>query len=243
MPLHAGDRLGPYEILGVVGAGGMGEVYRARDHRLGRDVALKVLPSDRASDPERLRRFEHEARAVAALNHPNILSIHDTGAESDVSYLVFELLEGQTVRGLLQKGPLSPAKVADYGVQVCRGLAAAHEKGIVHRDLKPENLFLTRDGIVKILDFGLARLAHPLHDKDEEATTLSQGTDPGVVMGTVGYMFPGAGQGRARGPPLGSVLAGGGALRDAVGAARLPRDEFGRDVERDPEGRATWASA
>jgi hypothetical protein len=166
----------------------MAEVYRARDPRLGRDVALKILPADHASDPARVRRFQHEAHAVAALNHPNILALYDTGTEDGVTYAVFELLEGQTLRGLLQKGPVARAKVVDYGVQVCRGLAAAHEKGIVHRDLKPENLFLTRDGVVKILDFGLARLVQPR--EDEQTGTLSQGTDAGVVMGTVGYMSP-----------------------------------------------------
>ena len=188
MTLQTSDRLGPYEILGPVGAGGMGEVYRARDTRLGRDVALKVLPSDHAAHPGRVRRFEHEARTVAALNHPNILALYDTGTENGVTYAVFELLEGQTLRALLQKGPVPVAKVADYGVQICHGLAAAHDKGIVHRDLKPENLFLTKDGIVKILDFGLARLARVRGES--ESTTQSQGTDFGIVLGTVGYMSP-----------------------------------------------------
>jgi Tol biopolymer transport system component len=170
----------------------MGEVYRARDPRLGREVALKVLPPDAAADPERLGRFQREARAVASLNHPHILAVHDIGSDHGVDYVVFELLEGQTLRGRLEPGPLPARKVVDYGVQVCRGLAAAHERGVVHRDLKPENLFLTAGGQVKILDFGLAKLSEPDADQDElpRAETRSAITAAGRVMGTVGYMSP-----------------------------------------------------
>jgi serine/threonine-protein kinase len=170
----------------------MGEVYRAKDPRLGREVAVKVLPSPLASDSDALARFEREARAVAALSHPNILAIHDFGAHEGIAYAVTELLEGQTLRERLVAGPLSPRKAVEYGVQAARGLAAAHDRGIVHRDLKPENLFVTHDGRVKILDFGLARVSAPDSSRAQttEARTATVGTEPGVVMGTVGYMSP-----------------------------------------------------
>ncbi len=192
MTLSKGTRLGPYEILAPLGAGGMGEVYRARDTRLGREVAVKVLPETFAEDPDRLRRFEQEARAASALNHPNILTIHDVGREQRLSYVVFELLEGETLRQQLSSGPLAVAKAIDYGVEIARGLAAAHEKGIVHRDLKPENIFVTRDDRVKILDFGLAKLTHPERTIGSltEAATRTADTEPGVVMGTLAYMSP-----------------------------------------------------
>src|SRR6476469_6910107 len=153
MPLSAGTRLGPYEILAPIGAGGMGEVYRARDERLGRDVAIKVLPASFSTDPDRLRRFEQEARAAGLLNHPNITSVFDIGSHDGAPYVVTELLEGETLRAALAGGRLSARKAIDHAVQLAQGLAAAHEKGIVHRDLKPENVFVTRDGRVKILDF------------------------------------------------------------------------------------------
>jgi serine/threonine protein kinase len=153
--LTPGTRLGEYEVKSLLGSGGMGEVYRARDARLGRDVAIKVLPL-LAANSDRLWRFEHEARAAAALNHPNILAVFQMGTYEGAPYLVSELLEGETLRELLKRGPLSVRKAIDYGMQIARGLAAAHEKGIVHRDLKPENLFVTKDGRAKILDFGLA---------------------------------------------------------------------------------------
>ena len=188
MTLQAGTRIGPYEVLALIGAGGMGEVYRARDPKLNRDVAIKVLPQAVASDPERLARFEREAQAVAALSHPNILAIHDFGTSSGVSYAVMELLEGATLRDRLTAGPLSPRKSAEYACEIARGLAAAHEKGIVHRDLKPENVFVTTAGHVKILDFGLAR--HAVAAAGAADHTMTAGTGPGVVMGTVGYMSP-----------------------------------------------------
>jgi len=190
MGLTSGTKLGRYEILTSAGAGGMGEVYRARDARLNRDVAIKVLPVAFATDPERLRRFQQEAQAVAALNHPNILAIHDFGEHEGSPYIVSEFLEGETLRGRLDAGDLPVRKASEYAEQIARGLAAAHEKGIVHRDLKPENIFVTRDGRVKILDFGLARLVRQEGALAADAATLASQTEPGVVMGTVGYMSP-----------------------------------------------------
>src|SRR6266496_2543249 len=161
MTLSAGSRLGPYEVLSTLGAGGMGEVYRARDARLKREVAIKVLPASFSQDADRLRRFEQEAQAAGGLNHPNITAVYDFGSHEGAPYIVTELLEGETLRAALATGPLPLRKALDYGLQMARALAVAHEKGIVHRDLKPENLFLTTDGRVKILDFGLARVTHP----------------------------------------------------------------------------------
>ena len=165
----------------------MGEVYRARDSRLERDVAIKVLPELVSSEPERLQRFEVEAKAAAALNHPNILAVYQMGTYAGVPYLVSELLEGKTLAESLRRGPLPLRKAIDYGVQIAHGLAAAHEKGIVHRDLKPDNLFVTKDGRIKILDFGLAKVTPPKDSVTSQAPTL---TLPGVAMGTVGYMSP-----------------------------------------------------
>jgi eukaryotic-like serine/threonine-protein kinase len=192
MPLAAGTKLGPYEIVAPLRAGGMGEVYRARDLRLGRDVALKILPQSFAADRERLHRFEQESRAVAAFNHPNILGIHDVGQHNGSPFLVSELLEGESLRAVLDRGALPQRKVIDYSVQIAQGLAIAHAKDIIHRDLKPENLFLTRDGRVKILDFGLAKaLQKPGTGADlERATMTSPPTAVGVVMGTASYMAP-----------------------------------------------------
>jgi TolB-like protein len=191
MTLSAGTRLGPYEIVAPLGAGGMGEVYRARDRKLDRDVAVKVLPQSVAADPDTLARFEREAKAVAALSHPNILSIFDFGTQEGLSYAVMELLEGETLRGKLDAGPISQKQAVDYALQVAKGLSAAHEKGIVHRDLKPENLFVSRDGHVKILDFGLAkRVERVAPGKETSAPTRSGHTEPGTVMGTAGYMSP-----------------------------------------------------
>jgi serine/threonine protein kinase/Tol biopolymer transport system component len=188
MPLTPGTILGQYEIRSPLGAGGMGEVYRAHDTRLDREVAIKVLPESLTSDPDRLRRFEQEARAAAALNHPNILAVYQMATHEGVSYMVSELLEGETLRERLRRGP-PLRKTIDYAVQIAHGLAAAHDKGIVHRDLKPENLFVTKDGRVKILDFGLAKLAQPREASGAEAT-IAYGTESGMVMGTVGYMSP-----------------------------------------------------
>ncbi len=188
--LTPGTRIGEYEVRSLLGAGGMGEVYRAHDSRLGRDVAIKVLPALFAADTDRLRRFEQEARAAAALNHPNILAVYQMGTHAGAPYLVSELLEGEPLRELLKRGRLAVHKAIDYGVQMARGLSAAHEKGIVHRDLKPENLFVTKDGRVKILDFGLARLTQRLPNSAQSALTAGSATEPGLVMGTVGYMSP-----------------------------------------------------
>ena len=195
MALTTGTRLGPYEIVAAIGAGGMGEVYRARDTRLDRQVAIKVLPVAFASDHDRIARFEREAKAVAALSHPNILAIHDIGVQersSDGSsprstYVVTELLDGETLRDRVSKGALPVRKAIDIAAQIARGLAAAHDKGIVHRDLKPENVFVLEDGRIKILDFGLARQTTPGSGATE---TVAAMTDPGSVMGTVGYMAP-----------------------------------------------------
>ena len=188
MALIPGARLGPYEILAPLGAGGMGEVYRARDKKLDRDVAIKVLPQSVAADPDTRARFEREAKAVAALSHPNILSIFDFGAEAGIAYAVMELLEGESLRGKLDTGPITQKQAVDYALQVARGLSAAHGKGIVHRDLKPENLFVTRDGHLKILDFGLAKRVDT--GAEMSGPTCSGQTEPGTIMGTAGYMSP-----------------------------------------------------
>ncbi|MBZ5647989.1 MAG: protein kinase [Acidobacteriia bacterium] len=191
MPIAVGTKLGPYEVQGIAGSGGMGEVYRARDSRLDRTVAVKVLPDAVAADEDRLRRFEQEARSIAALNHPNILSIHDTGALDGTRYIVTELLEGDTLRERLASGALPVRKAVDYALQICRGLSAAHEKGITHRDIKPENIFITRDGRVKILDFGLAKQEGAAAAAAATVThSRPVDTSPGTVMGTAGYMSP-----------------------------------------------------
>lgn len=192
MTLSPGTKLGPYEILNPLGAGGMGEVYRARDTRLGREVAIKVLPEHLSADDDAVARFDREARAVAALSHPNILALHDFGKEGATAYAVMELLDGKTLRARLDGGALPFRKCVEYGVQIAEGLAAAHEKGIVHRDLKPDNIFVTPDGHVKILDFGLARSELAAAPEDSQAPTAAAAaaTDPGTVMGTVGYMSP-----------------------------------------------------
>ncbi|PYS32627.1 MAG: hypothetical protein DMF75_11500 [Acidobacteria bacterium] len=191
MTIAAGTKLGRYEIRSKIGAGGMGEVYRARDEKLNRNVAIKVLPAALSQDGERLRRFEQEAQAAGALNHPNILAVYDVGTHDDAPYIVSELLEGEELREQLNDGLLPQRKALDYAQQIAQGLAAAHERGITHRDLKPENLFVTTDGRVKILDFGLAKL-RPLRNEgvSSEIDTRKQITDPGTVMGTVGYMSP-----------------------------------------------------
>jgi eukaryotic-like serine/threonine-protein kinase len=193
MALAGGTRLGPYEIVAPLGAGGMGEVYRARDGRLGRDVAVKVLPTQLADDPDRRRRFELEARAAGALNHPSVLAVLDVGVDGSTVYLVTELLDGETLRAKLAGGALPLRKAIEWAVQIAQGLAAAHEKGIVHRDLKPENLFVTRDGRVKILDFGLAKAVtagDAAAGSETDSTRTEGATGPGAVLGSAGYMAP-----------------------------------------------------
>ena len=192
MTLSAGSRLGPYEILAPLGAGGMGEVYRARDTRLGREVAVKVLPAAFAADPERLTRFEREARSASALSHPNIVAIFDVGSADSVSYIAMELVSGRPLRALLG-APLPIRQLLQIGAQIAEGLSKAHGAGIVHRDLKPENVMVNEDGLVKILDFGLAKLTQSsgaIASPGTQVPTLAVETEPGIVMGTVGYMSP-----------------------------------------------------
>jgi serine/threonine protein kinase len=209
----------------------MGEVYRAKDARLGRAVAIKVLPSSFAADHERLQRFAQEARSAAALNHPNILSIFDIGDGHNRSpYVVSELLEGETLRDRLRNGALPTRKAMDYALQTAKGLAAAHEKGIVHRDLKPENLFITEDGRVKILDFGLAKLTAPeVQNNGADAPTVQAVTEPGLIMGTVGYMSPE----QVRGKPADSrsdIFAFGAILYEMVSGKRAFHGETTADT-------------
>jgi Tol biopolymer transport system component len=185
-----GQRLGPYEILAAIGAGGMGEVYKARDTRLNRDVAIKVLPASFSTDADRLRRFQLEAQSAGALNHPNILVVYDIGSQDQAPYLVSELLEGETLREKLRQGKLPIARAIDYAKQIAAGLAAAHGKGITHRDIKPENLFVTKNGHVKILDFGLAKVTLSPEKRDDNMSTETRATNPGAVMGTAAYMSP-----------------------------------------------------
>ena len=221
MALTSGTKLGPYEIQSPLGAGGMGEVYRARDTRLGRDVAVKILPESFARESDRLHRFEQEARAVAALNHPNILAIFDAGQNNGSPFLVSELLEGETLRTVLDRGPMQQRKTIDCGVQIAQGLAAAHEKGIVHRDLKPENIFVTRDARIKILDFGLAKLAQKGSAADGVTLTSSH-TAAGVVMGTASYMAPEQVRGEAADPRT-DIFAFGAVLYEMLSGKRAFR--------------------
>src|SRR5262249_46866084 len=191
MNIVPGTHINHYEIVSLLGAGGMGEVYLAEDPRLSRQVAIKMLPAEFAKDTDRLRRFEQEARATSALNHPNILTVYDIGAYEGAPYIVAELLEGEELSELIKQGAITPRKAVDCARQIAEGLAAAHAKGVVHRDLKPENLFVTNDGRVKILDFGLAKLhSQQFSGIDKDAPTQKRITDPGVIMGTVGYMSP-----------------------------------------------------
>jgi serine/threonine protein kinase len=247
MAIAAGTRLGPYEVLTPLGAGGMGEVYRARDERLGREVAIKVLPAEFSRDADRLRRFEQEARAAGCLNHPNILTIYDIGTAAPelggAPYIVSELLAGEELRAQLNEGALPVRKVIDYAQQIAQGLAAAHERGIVHRDLKPENLFITVDERVKILDFGLAKLKPPKlgEEVDSQAPTEQARTDPGMIMGTVGYMSPEQVRGQEadhRSDIFSFGIIWDHSLRDAQWAAGVSARDAGRDDDGNPEGRA-----
>jgi eukaryotic-like serine/threonine-protein kinase len=230
MALTSGSKLGPYEIVAPIGAGGMGEVYRAHDAELGRDVAVKVLPAAFSEDAERLRRFKQEAQAAAALNHPNILTIYHVGEYNGAPCIVSELLEGESLRQRLQSGPMPVRKVIDCGIQVARGLAAAHSKGIVHRDLKPENIFLTKDGRVKILDFGLAKLTRPEESESgSDSPTLTRGSEPGFVLGTVGYMSPEQVRGQQAGPAS-DLFSFGAILYELLTGKRAFRGETAADT-------------
>src|SRR5262245_10762783 len=188
MAITIGQRLGSYEVVSLLGRGGQGEVYRAHDPRLGRDVAIKVLPEQFSKDEDRLKRFEQEARATGVLNHPNILAAYDVGTYENSPYIVSELLEGETLGETLKSEAIPLRRALDYAAQIARGLAAAHEKGFVHRDLKPDNIVVTKDGRVKILDFGLAKLTETVEKNRSELPTIA--SEPGVVLGTVGYMSP-----------------------------------------------------
>ena len=230
MTLAAGTRLDSFEIVAPLGAGGMGEVYRARDTALKRDVAIKVLPEYWSRDPERLHRFEQEAQAAAALNHPNIVSIFHVGQYNGSPYIVTELLHGETLRERLRKGALRLHEALDHGAEIARGLGAAHDAGIVHRDLKPENIFITKDGRVKILDFGLAKLDPAKSSSGDQPTLTHQQTSPGQVLGTVGYMSPEQVRGQpadarsdifAAGAVLYEMLAGKPAFRKATSAETM----------------------
>ncbi|MGH9393443.1 MAG: serine/threonine-protein kinase, partial [Terriglobales bacterium] len=226
--LTPGSRLGPYEIIAPLGAGGMGEVYRARDERLKREVAVKLLSAKLQLNPEALRRLEQEARAVAALNHPNLLTIHDVGTGPDGSpFLVCELLQGETLRARLASGALPVRQVLDFGAQLAHGLAAAHARGIVHRDLKPENIFCTHEGRVKILDFGLAKFSPSALAEDQ---TLAAGaeTGAGVVLGTVSYMSPEQARGQAA-DLRSDIFSLGAVLYEMLSG----RKAFGRDTAAD----------
>ena len=213
MALASGTQLGPYEIVEALGTGGMGEVYRARDLRLGRDVAIKLISAEGSASPARLRRFETEARAAAQLSHPNVITFFDVGTREGLPYLVLELLEGATLRQVLRSGTPIPSQAVSWARDAARGLGAAHARGIVHRDFKPENVFLTRDGRVKVLDFGLAKLREPLVSSvaDPESASSTRETTPGLLIGTVGYMSPEQVKGLLSGPradvfALGAVL-------------------------------------
>jgi len=196
MTFAPGSRLGPYEILVALGSGGMGEVYRARDQRLGREVAVKVLSDEFSTDPDRRKRFEQEARSASALNHPNIVTIHEIGTADSTTYIAMELVDGRTLREVLHSGPLPTRRLLDLAFQIADGLAKAHSAGIVHRDLKPENVMVSRDGVVKILDFGLAKLIKPVSDDGSHVPTTTNQTKAGTVLGTVGYMSPEQASGR-----------------------------------------------
>jgi len=238
MPLAPGTKLGPYEILGALGAGGMGEVYRARDSRLDRQVAVKILPSSFSSDPDRLRRFQQEATAAAALNDPGILAVYDVGSHDGTPYVVSELLEGETLRDRLRAGALPRRKAIELAVQIARALAAAHDKGIVHRDLKPENLFVTREGRIKILDFGLAKFVRPEERAGSHTSAPTVETSPGLVMGTVGYMSPEQVRGQPA-DPRSDIFAFGAVLYEMLSGQRAfkgetPADTMSAILKEDP---------
>lgn len=238
MSLASGARLGHYEITSAIGAGGMGEVYEARDTKLGREVAIKVLPKEMASEPKRLSRFEQEARAASALNHPNIVTIYEIGDHDGAPYIVMELVDGATLREILAVGAMPNDMLLRYAAQMADGLAKAHQAGIVHRDLKPENIVISEDGYLKILDFGLAKLM-PQSEADADGATIARATTPGAIVGTVGYMSPE----QAKGEPtdfrcdqfsLGAIL-----YEMATGSRAFERDSVAQTmaaiIEDEPE--------
>jgi hypothetical protein len=227
MPLSPGTRLGPYELEGLLGAGGMGEVYQAVDTRLGRGVAVKVLPTESARDADRLRRFQREARAAASVSQANIVAVLDVGVEGEQAYIVLELLEGRTLREALEPGRLPARTVIDWGSQIVRGLQAAHGHGIVHRDLKPENVFVTSDGQVTILDFGLSLLSEPLPGGAGDDTRTA--TAAGMVMGTVGYMSPEQARGQ-RADERSDIFSLGAVLYDILAGRRAFSGASSADV-------------
>ena len=190
MGIAIGDRLARFEILGALGSGGMGDVYRARDPQLQREVAIKVLPPEWSGDPERQRRLEQEARATAGLSHPNILAVHDFGVHDGVAFIVTELLQGETLRHRLRHHRLPPHEAVEYAIQIASGLAAGHDRGTIHRDIKPENLFVTREGLIKILDFGLARAIEPDSHAPTSTTITIDDVRRGPMGGTATYMSP-----------------------------------------------------
>jgi Tol biopolymer transport system component len=230
MTLAPGIKLGQYEIVSQLGAGGMGEVYRAFDTQLKQEVAIKILPHQHSSDPERLLRFQQEAEAAAALNHPNILSVHHVGRQDGNPFIVTELLQGQTLREMLRTGPLSIRKAVEYATQIVDGLAVAHEKGIIHRDLKPENIFITKDSRVKILDFGLAKLTQPRDELSANAPTVDVQTGSGVLLGTVGYMSPEQVRGHAA-DPRSDIFAFGAVLYEMLSGKRAFRGDTPADTQ------------
>ena len=242
MGLQAGDRLGPYEVQALLGVGGMGEVYRGRDTRLGRDVALKVISPKRVEDASLRRRFELEARAASVLNHPSIVTVYDVGETGGVSWIAMEWVEGRTLRQVVGRGALEVRDALSLARQIAQGLVAAHAKGVVHRDLKPENVMVTAEGRAKILDFGLARLA--AEDAPQEAMSRLEtmeappdATHAGTILGTVGIHVAGAGRRQAGGLPLRPVLVRADPLRDALGPARLRVSDGPRDAGGDhPRG-------
>ncbi len=248
MTIAVGSRLGPYEILSPLGAGGMGEVYRARDTRLGREVAVKVLPAGVSSDPERLKRFEKEARSASSLNHPNIVTVYDIGESSGTSWIAMELVEGETLREMLVAGPLPMTRLLPIAAQAADGLAKAHGAGIVHRDLKPENVMVTTDGFVKILDFGLAKLTQPeVTSGATAAPTASGGTEPGIVLGTLGYMAPEQVRGEAA-DPRSDIFAFGAVLYEMLTGRRAfqgasAADTLSAILRDEPEIGATQGAA
>jgi serine/threonine protein kinase len=234
MSLPAGFRLGPYEVLTFLGRGGMGEVYTGRDERLGRIVALKLLPPELAQDTRRLRRLEREARAASALNHPNIVTIHEFATSDGHSYIVMEYVEGKTLRDHMRGGPLPVRQIVDLASQVTNGLAAAHVRGIVHRDLKPENIMLAQSGFAKILDFGLAKdVASGEGSGEPSSQTSTTQTGPHVIVGTLSYMSPEQGKGRRCRLPFRPIFTGCRPLRDVHRTAPVPPGGKRRDDQGD----------